>query len=997
MSAPKVKPRLGELLVDGRVITPEQLEIALEEQRISNRPLGTVLYELGFIKDEEVILDILSRYYGVRKVDLAKFPIDVEAVKLLTPEIARKHLVMPISRRGNKLVLAMADPGNIVAIDDVRSATGMDVEPVVVSYAVLSQLISRYYPLSSEIATAVTEDLETLAEVPVVDVTKEAREAPTVRLLNNLLLRAVERHASDIHIEPQRDKVLVRMRIDGVLHTVAELPKGVEASLIGRIKVLSQMNVAERRLPQDGHFRFRVKERQHHVRVATSPTVHGEKAVLRFLRPEEELFSLELLGMTQQQLNVYLNLLRHPHGIILVVGPTGSGKTTTLYASVIWLNDGRKNIVTLEEPVEQEIPGISQIQMHPEIGLTFASALRNVLRQDPDIILVGEIRDTETAELAIRAAMTGHLVLSTLHANTAAAAIPRMRDLGVQAFLLASSLLGVVSQRLVRLNCPRCSQPYTPHDAELKALGLTLAEASKFNFMRGQGCAYCDMTGYYGRTALFEILPVTSTIRTLIMRDAPEGEIESAAVSEGMMTLRESCFRLLAEGRTTVEEVFAVLAVPEEEKRRCKRCGYPILERDFIYCPKCHLQLMNVCSRCERKLSVDWDVCPYCGSGIEPMHERLFEEVDKRLQQLDRLYKVGLAVTSEVDINVILNMVMNAAITLIGADSGSIMLLDEATGTLRIATHRGLDEDIVASTSLKLGEGIAGKVAKEGRAIIVTPTRVDPDIKGLLHREQIVSSIAVPLQARGKVLGVLCINSLSTEKMFDEEDLKLAFALASYAAIAIDNSKLYAVSGQEQLEKVVTTIVSQNEQRLIGRRGHAARVSRLCKQLLIELGYDASYAQRFSMAVLGHEIGLITVPDTVLNKQGKLTKAERQLLERFPIYSEQFIKLIPQLSEFAPAIRHHAERLDGSGYPDRLVGGQIPRLAMVIAVCDVYDALVCPRPHRPAFNHDEALAQLKEQAGKQLDAEIVKAFISMVMKHPVESIIPSIVSGFVEV
>lgn len=982
MSAPKVKPRLGELLINGGIITPEQLEIALEEQRISNRPLGIVLHELGFIKDEEVILDILSRYYGVRKVDLAKFPIDVEAVKLISPEMARKHLVMPVGRRDNKLILAMADPGNIIAIDDVRSATGMDVEPVVVSYAVLSQLISRYYPLSSGLTAAVTEDLETLAEAPVVDVTREIRAAPTVRLLNNLLLRAVERNASDVHIEPQRDKVLVRMRVDGILHTVAELPKGVETSLIGRIKVLSQMNVAERRLPQDGHFRFRVKDKQHHVRVATSPTIHGEKAVLRFLRPEEELFSLESLGMTQQQFNTYLNLLRQPHGIILVVGPTGSGKTTTLYASVTWLNNGRRNIVTLEEPVEQEIPGISQIQMHPEIGLTFASALRSVLRQDPDIILVGEIRDAETAELAIRAAMTGHLVLSTLHANTAAAAVPRMRDLGIQPFLLASSLLGVVSQRLVRLNCPRCSQPYTPTDVELRALGLTLTEASKFNFMRGQGCAYCDMTGYYGRTALFEILPVTSTIRTLIMRDAPEGEIESAAVSEGMMTLRESSLRLLAEGRTTVEEVFAVLAAPEEERRRCKRCGYPILERDFVYCPRCHLQLVSVCPRCERRLSTDWDVCPYCGSGIEPVHERLSEEVDRRLRQLDKLYKVGLAVTSEVDISAILNMVMNAAINLLGADSGSIMLVDEATGSLRIAVHHGLDENIVASTALNLGEGIAGRVAKEGRAIIISPTRVDPELKGLLHREQIVSSMAVPLQARGRVIGVLCANSLSPDKVFDEEDLKLATALASYAAIAIDNSRLYAISSQAQLERILTTIVAQNEQRLIGRREHARRVSQLCKQLLIELGYDPSYAQRFSMAALGHEIGLITVPDSILNKQGKLTRAERQIVEQFPIYSEQFIKLIPQLSEFAPAIRHHTERLDGSGYPDKLVGTQIPRLAMVIAVCDVYDAFICPRPHRPALSRDEALKQLKEQAGKQIDAEIANAFIRLVTRQP---------------
>jgi len=287
----KVKPRLGELLVEAKVITPQQLDMALEEQRVVNKPLGSVLYELGFVKDEEVILDVLSRYYGVRKVDLAKFPIDVEAVKLLPAEIARKHLVMPIGKRGGKLILAMVDPGNVIAIDDVRSATGMDVEPVVVSYSVLTQLISRYYPISGEVSTTAIGELETVTETPVIDVTKEARVAPTVRLLNSLLLKAVERHASDIHIEPQKDKVLVRMRIDGILHTVAELPKGAETSLIGRIKVLSHMNLAERRLPQDGSFRFKARGKDYHVRVATSPTIHGEKAVLRFLRPEEELFT----------------------------------------------------------------------------------------------------------------------------------------------------------------------------------------------------------------------------------------------------------------------------------------------------------------------------------------------------------------------------------------------------------------------------------------------------------------------------------------------------------------------------------------------------------------------------------------------------------------------------------------------------------------------------------------------------------------------------------
>jgi type IV pilus assembly protein PilB len=978
----KVKQRLGELLVEAKVITPQQLDMALEEQRVVNKPLGSVLYELGFVKDEEVILDVLSRYYGVRKVDLAKFPIDVEAVKLLPAEIARKHLVMPIGKRGGKLILAMVDPGNVIAIDDVRSATGMDVEPVVVSYSVLTQLISRYYPISGEVSTTAIGELETVTETPVIDVTKEARVAPTVRLLNNLLLKAVERHASDIHIEPQKDKVLVRMRIDGILHTVAELPKGAETSLIGRIKVLSHMNLAERRLPQDGSFRFKARGKDYHVRVATSPTIHGEKAVLRFLRPEEELFTLESLGMTQQQLNTYLNLLRQPHGIILVVGPTGSGKTTTLYASVMWLNDGRRNIVTLEEPVEQEIPGISQIQMRPEIGLTFASSLRSVLRQDPDIILVGEIRDSETAELAIRAAMTGHLVLSTLHSNTAAGAIPRLRDLGVQPFLLASSLLGILSQRLLRLNCPRCMQPYSPSDVEIRAIGLTLSEASKFNFMRGEGCSYCDMTGYFGRAAIFEILPVTSVIRSLIMRDAPENEIESAAINEGMTTLRESALKMLAEGKTTIEEVIAVLARPEDEKR-CIRCGFPILDSDFVYCPRCHTQLLNICSNCKRTLRSEWSICPYCGEGVEPISARLSEEVNRHLKQLDKLYKIGVSVTSELNMDKILNTVMDAAMSLLDADSGSILLIDEATKALRIACHRGLDDDIVATTRIPLGEGIAGKVAKEGRPIIISPTSVDASIKGLLHRDEIVSSMAVPLQARGQTLGVLCVNSMRRSRLFSEEDLKLAFALATYAAIAIDNARLSAVSSYEHFERMLTTVVSQNEQRLVGRRGHSGRVSALCKQLLIEMGYDPAYAQRFAMAVLGHEVGMIALPDSILNKQGKLTRSERQLLEQFPLYSEQFIKLIPQLSEFSSAIRHHMERIDGSGYPDRLVGQQIPRLAMVIAVCDVYDALVCLRPHRPPLSPDEAVAELKQMAGRQLDAEIVSMFISMLEKQSV--------------
>jgi len=556
------KARIGEVLVRAGVITPEQLEQALREQSKSRKPLGRVLVELGHVRGEGEILAALARYYGVEVVDPLTLGVNPDLVKLIPPEIARRYMVFPVAREGNTLKVAMLDPLDIMALEDIRVATGLTPKPCLAPYDTLVGLVERHYPPVN--LEKVTRELE--AQARWAEVGGEAREslldpshhAPVVRFVNSLIVQSIERRASDIHIEPQSDRVMVRHRVDGVLYPVLSLPRAMGPPIVTRIKVMAHLDVAEKRLPQEGSIRTRVGTKEYDLRVSVLPSIYGEGVVIRVLERTGGLLSLDQLGLPREDRARISRLISHPHGMLLVTGPTGVGKTTTLYAILRELNDGRRKIVTLEEPVEYEMPGAIQVSIRPEIGLTYSEALKFVLRHDPDVILVGEIRDRETAELSARAAMTGHLLLSTLHTNDAPTAIPRLLDLGIPRSILAFTLLGVVAQRLVRLNCPHCSKPYQPSPGRLERMGLKPEEIPNAKFMRGAGCAHCDHTGYYGRTGVFEILEVTEQVRSAILADSSLSRLRRAAREAGLVTIRERALQLALEGKTTLEEALRV-------------------------------------------------------------------------------------------------------------------------------------------------------------------------------------------------------------------------------------------------------------------------------------------------------------------------------------------------------------------------------------------------------------------------------------------------------
>ena len=562
MEIQAAKAKLGEILVRADLITPEQLEHALEEQRRKRKPLGSVLVELGYVRSERQILDALSRYYGVEVVDPLLSGVNLEVIRLVPPEIARRYMVFPVAKEGNNLKLAMLDPSDIMALEDVRIATGLTPKPCLAPYDTLVRLVERYYPpvnlerVARELrAEGMKVGREGDGREPLLEPT---HHAPTVRFVNSLIVQSIERRATDIHIEPQADKVVIRHRVDGVLLPVLSLPKAMGPSIVTRLKIMAGLDVAEKRLPQEGSIRTRVGMREYDLRISTMPSIHGEGVVIRILDRSRGLLSLDELGLLPEDKAKIERFLSQSYGLILVTGPTGSGKTTTLYALLQELNDGSRKIITIEEPVEYEMPGVIQVNIRPEIGLTYSEALKFSLRHDPDIILIGEIRDTQTAELAARAALTGHLVLATLHTNDSLSAITRLMDLGIAPFFIAFTLLGVISQRLVRLNCPYCSKPYKPLPEILERAGAEPEKISKATFLRGTGCAYCDKTGYYGRTGVFEVLEIDDRLRAMITAGGLTSRLRRVAKEAGLKTLRERALQLAFQGRTTVEEALRV-------------------------------------------------------------------------------------------------------------------------------------------------------------------------------------------------------------------------------------------------------------------------------------------------------------------------------------------------------------------------------------------------------------------------------------------------------
>jgi type IV pilus assembly protein PilB len=551
--------KLGEILVREGLITHDQLKKALMEQKNSGMRLGYTLVKLGFIEETEVS-KMLARQYRMPAVDLSRFEVDAKILKLIPPDIATKHTVLPLKREGRTLTVAIADPNNVAAIEDIKFITRCDVFPVIAGEYTLRNAIERYYQQSdAQLQTLLksveaAEDLEVVEDQEDEDVKAQdlADDAPVVKLINGLLTDAVKRGASDIHIEPFEHEMRVRYRVDGALQEVMKPPVKMRAALTSRVKIMAQLNIAERRVPQDGRIKLKMGTRVIDFRVSTLPVLFGEKIVLRILDKGNLTLDLKTFGFEQQAEADLLKAIENPYGMVLVTGPTGSGKTTTLYSALSRINQIDVNIMTAEDPVEYNLLGINQVLVRNEVGMTFAAALKAFLRQDPNIIMVGEIRDLETGSIAIKAALTGHLVLSTLHTNDAPSTITRMVDMGIEPFNVASAVNLIVAQRLVRRICKECKQQHEYTPEEMHAFGIDKKEGP---FSKGAGCDTCAGTGYRGRQGLYEVMALTSPLRREILKGASTEELRDLAVKEGMLTLRMDGMMKVKKGITTLEEV----------------------------------------------------------------------------------------------------------------------------------------------------------------------------------------------------------------------------------------------------------------------------------------------------------------------------------------------------------------------------------------------------------------------------------------------------------
>ncbi|KLU58551.1 type II secretion system protein E [Peptococcaceae bacterium CEB3] len=571
------RKRLGEILMAGGVISSGQLEEALKAQKALGLRLGEVLIRQGLVTEED-ILRTMQNQLGLPYVDLNRVVVPEQVLQLLPEAVVRKYGVLPLETQNAQLLVAVSDPTDYFALDDLRLAAGMMVKPCLAKKGDILKAIDRYYG-RSEAEKAARDYARQTGVVPLaataqaglgsagvsggtnalVDLDDES--TPIIKFLNTIIENAVNNSASDVHIEPLEEELRVRFRLDGVLREIMRTPVAMAGPVVSRVKIMSDLNIAERRLPQDGRISYQVGGKMIDLRVSTAPTMFGEKVVLRILDKAGVILEKEALGLPPREQELFDRLISRPYGIVLVTGPTGSGKTTTLYTMLNQLNTAEKNIITLEDPVEFNFEGVNQIQVNPKAGLTFAAGLRSILRQDPDIIMVGEMRDNETAEIAVRSALTGHLVLSTIHTNDAAGAVTRLMDMDIEPFLLSASLLGIISQRLVRRVCPQCSAEYAAGSKEVGLLGLP--EGTDVVLKRGQGCSFCHGSGYKGRIAIFEIMPITAGHRQLIDRRASADELKAFAVQQGMTTLKEAAAALVRTGVTTIDEMLRVTYVNE--------------------------------------------------------------------------------------------------------------------------------------------------------------------------------------------------------------------------------------------------------------------------------------------------------------------------------------------------------------------------------------------------------------------------------------------------
>ncbi len=611
--------RLGDLLIQRGLITSNLLDEALQEQRRTGKRLGQILLDFGYVRESQLVL-LLSAHLKVPFTDVSTLALGADELNHLPETLARKYTALPVRREGKRLEIVMADPLDYEAIQDVSFATGSKVTASLGSRTQILDAIDRFYSRHLEgagqlmargVGTASEPLLTPRSHTPSV-LDADSDDAPVIQLMNLIMRKAIQLGASDIHIEPGMSEGTVRFRLDGLLAEHLKVPSALHPALISRMKILGRLDIAERRLPQDGSVRVTVEGSEADLRISTIPLQYGEKAVIRILDTSTKVYDLEGVGLNANDLSQVKNLLRCHKGMVIVTGPTGSGKTTTLYGILNRIKSPTINIVTVEDPVEYHYPGLNQMQVNSDIGLTFATGLRSILRQDPNVILVGEIRDAETAEIACRAALTGHLVFTTLHTNDVPSTITRLVDIGVPRYLVASVLVGVIAQRLVRVVCSHCKVSVQPDATVAAVLGLTPAALAGGTYSSGKGCAKCQETGYKGRTGVFEILTLNAAIRDLILRGATEEDIRIAAQGAGMRSLVEDGLAKAKTGGTTIEELGRVLEVGEYAASSCPGCGRR-LSSECRFCPFCRTVMQRACAGCGRPLLPGWLVCAHCG------------------------------------------------------------------------------------------------------------------------------------------------------------------------------------------------------------------------------------------------------------------------------------------------------------------------------------------------------------------------------------------------
>lgn len=631
------RKKLGELLIEVGFLSEHQLSRALQEQKKRRKRLGETLIELQMISEEQ-LAESLASLIGMSYIRPTSMQVEPELFMLIPEQLARRHLAVPLKVENKELIVAMVDPLDYESINDLRFHAGMAIHPVVSTRKEVLETIEDSYRIDTsveKIVQASAKDFDTgsikvipeLAEADLLNaetrsLEERSRLAPVIQLANLILGKAIKMRASDIHIEPGQKEFKVRFRIDGLLKDDMRLPKWVQNPLVSRIKILAKLDISERRLPQDGAVRVYAQNREVDLRVSTLPTHHGEKVVLRILDQSKLLIELEKVGLLEKDVLAVRAMIKKKKGMILVTGPTGSGKTTTLYAIINELKSQVSNLTTVEDPVEYTIEGINQVQINPDIGLTFAAALRSILRQDPNIIFVGEIRDLETAEIAFRAAMTGHLVLSTIHTNDSTSTITRLIDIGIPRYLVASAVIGIIGQRLVRKLCPRCKIPSPQSDAPQtrSSPGASSHVSSVFPVgpeAQGEGCNTCSYTGFFGRVGIFEILTLSSKVKELISSGVTDQELRSAGVVLGMTSMEEDGIEKVKRGVTVIDEVLRVVEAEEVFKSICSKCNRPI-RIDFLVCPYCESPSPYVCSSCGKLIQPEWRACPYCRHKAPP-------------------------------------------------------------------------------------------------------------------------------------------------------------------------------------------------------------------------------------------------------------------------------------------------------------------------------------------------------------------------------------------